>query len=81
MSKVMIVPPWGVRWVDPATKEKLHIRRLYRHAGSTVLSIPREVRRELNWETGQIVVLKVVKGVLMVGKPDIPRTVSQGVSA
>lgn len=70
-SKAVIVPPLGHRWVDPARRVMVWGRRLVTHGGTATITIPVEVRRQLNWECGDVLILHVEGDELRVHRPAV----------
>lgn len=68
-GKAIIVPPLGHRWVQPSQRVRVWGKRIYRHMGASVLTIPKEVRALLGWEAGDIVIMQVVGDELRIHKP------------
>lgn len=69
MPKAIIIPPLGSRWVDKTTRGKVWGRRLHRHSGTTCINIPRDVRLMLDWEEGDILILRVEGNEVRVHRP------------
>jgi len=70
-NKAAIVPPLGHRWVDPLRRAKAWGRRLVTHGGTATITIPMEIRRMLNWECGDVVILTVVGDEMRVHRPAV----------
>lgn len=70
-SKTVIVPPLGHRWVDPASRKRVWGRRLYKHGGTVVMSFPAEIRKLLEWESGDIVIVEVEGDELRAHRPAV----------
>lgn len=66
MSKAVLIPPLGARWVKPDTSKPKFARRIWRHGGTRSLSLPVELCRRLEIEIGDIVLLSAEGDALMV---------------
>ena len=65
----VIIPPLGHKWVPPRRRTRLWGKRIYKHSGGQVLSIPAEAREQLGWENGDMLLMEVVGDELRVHKP------------
>lgn len=72
MQKVaVIVPPLGHRYVDKTERKRMWGRRLYHHGGSVGMTFPFEIRRQLRWESGDLLILEVVGDEVRIHKPAV----------
>lgn len=77
-QKAVVVPPLGHRWVDSRSRGRVWGRRLTKHSGTQVIYIPVEVRRDLNWENGDILLLQIVGDELHIHRPAVRELQQQG---
>jgi hypothetical protein len=78
VTKSVIDPRSGHRWVDSPREERVWARRIAHHGGSSSMAIPVEIRRELDWNHGDILILRMVGQNMVVTKAPIHNPLSYG---